>query len=779
MTARGRILTSDALIRLQSTIIKKFSSRKFPRIYQGTSGSEYNFAELIKQTELSNGNHFPICSDTLRKIFRREKVDKSSLKALFDFFEEPFAEIDMLPPQEYASSQANNHDSLYRERTDLLQKPYCNLPRVPYTEFIGRSHELRNLLQYISLDYRAPIITIDGVGGLGKTALALEAAYLCWEAKHGQRKMNAPIFDAIIFVSAKEKNLSADGFVDSSLRHSTLNEIFRTIASTLNDESINRATLENQLIRVYESLNRQKTLLIVDDLQNMTLEEQNKIMSFLDNVPYSTKVLITTRRRRQSYSPIRLGCLSEEESYQLIRQKAEDKGITISDDDATRLYECFLGFPIAFIYAIGKLASGHSIDSIVCKPCPIRKEIAYFCFDNSIQVIRETPAHRLLMSVALFHNAPTRNALVAVAGLNLEPEYEVDSSLVELNQLSLVSVQEGRYVMLSVTRDYTLEELSRYPDFETDARERWILWYRNFAQENGGMADWGDWYITYDRLESEWENIWSVLRWCANHGRYEDVKLLWKDLNHFADLYGYWQDRLACLNWLLDKSRDFGDVETLVYALARKIWTLTMMGNYDGAEQLIAEAWELHACTDTILQDYLAHNTAVLYIRQKRYQDAHEVLDKKAALVADMNGIEERVIIRCTVNTMRDRAKIFLKQGRFDEAKAIYEKILDATERIGWNRLYCYTHNILANIAIEQCCWKKAQEHLDAGLPIAKRNRNKRRLAFYKFSSAKLERALGNTDLAWKLANEAKDDFNRLGMMREVEEISTLFVTPE
>ena len=167
----------------------------------------------------------------------------------------------------------------------------------------------------------------------------------------------------------------------------------------------------------------------------------------------------------------------------------------------------------------------------------------------------------------------------------------------------------------------------------------------------------------------------------------------------------------------------------------------------------------------------------MLYIRQKRYQDASEVLDKKEKLVAHMDGVEERIVTRCQINTMRNRAKILLRERKFDAARIIYEQVLETTNEIGWNRLYCYAHNILANIAIEQGDWKKAQEHLDAGLPIAKLNRNNRRLAFYKFSLARLERCLGNVDLARKLADESIDEFSRLGMTREVEEISALFGT--
>lgn len=773
MVARSKILTFDALQKLQNAISQKFPYKDFPRIYVGAFGSDYNFSELKKQMEKYFDSNFSICADTLRKILHREKTDKKSLKGLFKFFEITLEEDQMVAPIDILSMSESLQ---YWQRNNLRQLRYNNLPRVPHTQFIGRSAELEQLLKFLHLDYPRPIIRIDGLDGSGKTALVLEAAYLCLEAKYNKRKINAPIFDATIFISAKEKNFSADNDTDYFLRRYTLNEIIRTIAFTLNDQSINRTAGDKQFMRIYKSLQKQKTLLIIDDLHNIVAEEQQKIVSFLSELPPTTKIVITTRKQ-ESLSHIRLSCLSQEESYQLIRQQLHEKKITLADEDINCLYQCFSGIPIAFIYSIGKLASGYPMDSIICEECKIKNDVSRFCFENLIQSIRGTPAYNLLVSISLFPDSADKDAAIIVAGLNEDPKHKVSSYFIELSNLSLISEQEGRYVMLPITRNYTLRELLQDPQFEKDIRNRLFDWYLNFVQKNGGM-DWGDWCIQYDYIDREWGNISSVLFSCAANGQYENVKGLWWYLNHFTDLYGYWQERLYWLDWLLNKSRDFSDIKTLVYALTKKIWTLTMIGNYDDAEQLLAEAWKFCSQTDIVLQDYLAHNTAVLYIRQKRYHYASEVLEQKEKLFAHMNGIEERIVIRCQINTMRNRAKILLRESKFEQARVIYEQVLEATNTIGWNRLNCYVHNILANIAIEQGYWKKAQEHLNEGLPIAKLNRNNRRLAFYKFSWAKLERCLGNIDNAKKLADEAIDEFSRLGMVREVEEISILFNTP-
>lgn len=768
---RGYALKDGVLKRLEMIIEQQFPRQNFSSIYHGMADCKYNCKALIEQMNRLD-SRFRIHPDTLRKILRRDRgVDESTLKMLFEFFGESFGNDD----REVFAPKANISIRM-SQRISLIQNPGCNLPRPPYTEFIGRQKQLEKLLHDISFSCRLPIIVIAGLGGIGKTSLALEAAYRCWESKHCQtQSILTPVFDAIIFVSARDKYLNPygqTGFISYTSRQSSLDDIFRTIAETLEEPSINQLTGQEQIEQVYKSLSKQKTLLIVDDIHNMIAEEQERVISFLTDLPASTKALVTTRKNR--LLPIRLEPLSKEESLQLIQQQADEKSIDISAEIANRIYQCFQGFPMAIIYAIGMLALGNSIESIVCQPCPIRQNIVQHCFGKSIQLIQGTPAHKLLMAIALFCNPPNKNAAIQVSGLAQEPVLDVEDNLLCLSQLSLVSQQDSRYNMLSITHDYVNDELKKHPDFEQEARERWVDGYIEFASEHGGL-DWGDWHIKYDRIEAEWGNILSVFDWCAQNDRYESINTLWRHLNHFADLYGYWQDRIFWLDWLLEKSRELADRETTVYTLTKKLWTLTMMGKYEEAQETLAEAWSLYSHADVLLRDYLHHNSAVFHIRKGNFSAAETTLSGKEALIEQMNDVDERQIIRCKINTLRDRGKIALKQQQFEQADVIYKQVLLAANEIGWYRAYSYTCNILAKINLELGNFEVARNYLEEGLPIAERNRNKRRIAYYKCSQAKIAENSGDIKLIGELATEAGIIFNSLGMTSEIEEISNKF----
>src|SRR6266487_3274312 len=111
----------------------------------------------------------------------------------------------------------------YANHSSLLNKLWgpketrsipCNLPSRDRMHLVGRHSEINRLLQFLSPDHAAHIITVDGIGGVGKTALVLEVAYRCWRKSKGEEiATSIPRFDAIIFVSAKQQYLTSDGVI--------------------------------------------------------------------------------------------------------------------------------------------------------------------------------------------------------------------------------------------------------------------------------------------------------------------------------------------------------------------------------------------------------------------------------------------------------------------------------------------------------------------------------------------------------------------------------------
>jgi hypothetical protein len=759
---RGRILHPNARERIYTAINTRFPIKNYPRIYEGTSNL-YNFLQLAATIQ-ANAEQPTLNNETLKKILQRgvddPGVDFSSIEKLFAFFNEP------LDKQKDTILLDKSIPPIYINRS--TPKDFCNLPQQD-SEFIGRETELEKLRQYLDPESRPFIITIDGVGGVGKTSLAIEVAYRCLESN---------LYDAVVFVSFKAQWLHPGrGIKDKNVPHD-LDAVCRAIAETLKDESIVRAIPAEQVLRVYNCLKRQKTLLIIDDLQSSDDEEQDRIIDFLQDLPPGTKAIVTTRHRvSRQLSHVRLDCLSEQESLKLLAQQLKQHDLELSEKRQKQLHNCYRGIPVALVYVIGQLNNCHSIEDILGEnqQCPsAQQDVGRFCFEQSINSFRETHSHTLLKAIAIFHFPPITEALVHVSGVNTFP----NTALAEIQCFSLAQKKHGRYVMLSVTREYILE-CNGEANTVRDMTERWFQWYLSFSQKHGG-TDWGYWRDNYDFIEAEWENLLSVLHWCASLNRYEDVKELWKYLNHFADLYGYWSDRLTWLNWLITQSWERGDRETFVSSLSKKGWTLTMMGqpeNLNEAEKLFDKAWKYRedACLKT--QDYLAHNMAVMYTRAKKYEEAHKKLSEKQDIERNLGNEEpdETMLTRHRLNTIRDFAKLHFCDGNLEDAKQSYEILLTEATEINWKRMVCYAHYMLAELSIKEQNFTEARKHLISGIRIAVYNKNKRRYAYYMLSFAKVEKEIGKRKTVQKQAGDALKTFQQLGMEQEAKQVQELF----
>lgn len=649
-----------------------------------------------------------------------------------------------------------------------------NLPRPEHTVFIGRETELKRLLELLSPNHAAALISIDGIGGVGKTTLALEAAYKCLNVSTGTEvSPDVPTFDAIIFVSAKQEFLTAYGTLPRQQTHRTLRDIYHEIAHTLDRPEITHTTPEAQLGLVHRALKKQRTLLIVDNLETML--DQEEIVAFLYDLPVKVKAVITTRERA-IFAPIRLSQLPEKEGLLLIRHEAEAKMVALETEQARQLYQRTGGVPAAIIYAIGQLAADYSITGVLEQLRAHEGDVAQFCFEGSIAPLRGKPAHHLLMATAMFPKRPLREAVIHVAGLSAEP-IAAEEGLVRLQQLSLITGQEGRYQMLPLTREYGLAELAADPDFEKQARERWIQWYLEFAKRFGG-DDWAEWHVKFDHLEEEWRNLLMVFDWCRSQDRYSDINSFWRDneksVRSFANIYGYWDDRIYWLSWLLEAAERRGDWATFVGISPDLAFNLTWLGRpelIEKAKTILARAWNLRNHVDSKTRSYIAENFAAISIlREEDYDQGYKWLDlAQEEFREDEYNEEEK--IRRSIHLHYYGGIICYEMELYREAKDFFQQVTELSQAINWQRAGSYAQNYLADIAIEQGNLVEAESLLQSGLPVAERNKDKRRIAFYRFSYARLEQRRHELAHAHRWAEQALNDFDRLGMQQEVKKV--------
>lgn len=676
---------------------------------------------------------------------------------------------DLLEATNYANA-VNLINRLYGPKK-LRDIPH-RLVRMEHIRLIGRQHELKQLQGLLSPRYAAYLITIDGIGGVGKTALALDMAYRCLWASTGEHvEEHIPTFEAIIFISAKQEYLTAQGILPGMQVHRTLRQIFQEITQTLQRFDIRATPLQEQKALVREALGHQRTLLIVDNLE--TMEDKQEIFSFLYELPPTVKVVVTTRERGM-FAPIRLEQLAEEAALELIEQQAEDKKVVLGKGEPKMLYQCIGGIPAALVYAIGQRAAGYTLETVLRNIPKAEGDVARFCFQGSVDPLRNTQTHLMLMAFALFPQMPTRSAVNYVAGLETDP-IVAEEALAQLQRLSLVREINNRFRMLPLTREYALAELGKYPDFEREARQRWIEFYQHYAMKYGGH-DMQEWHLKFDHLEAEWENLLAVFDWCAVHNHFDVIKAFWcaeepGSVVDFTTTYGFWDDRLNWLAWLMNTAGARGDWPVVLDTLTSYAYTLTLISRFEEADEHFKRGYRLCSLSDSSAEARLLLNHGNLYVFMRRFEEADALFDQATTIVQQL---PEPLHTRYMLNIEYYRSGNYYWQENYKAARDGFSSVLHKAIAFGWHWFANYAQNYLADIAVLEGKFEEAERLLESGLIVAERNHEKRSTFSYWRSFANFYHKQGRFYEALDSARKAREGYVQLGIEQEIQKMDNL-----
>jgi hypothetical protein len=338
-----------------------------------------------------------------------------------------------------------------------------NLP--PPGEFIGRHSEVERLLVKLRRR-RIPIIEINGIGGVGKSALAKQIGWLSLEEG---------LFDAVVWLSAKQEHLAIPGVRSGSTREAlrSLNDLFETTAHVLGAGS---PPLEPDARRrqALEALTSERfphgVLVIVDNYETLRADEQERIASFLfEELPYPCQALITSRHEElllTVYSqvlPIKIqlermsaadasACLDYFLSLQsppiVTAPALKEQIITVANQ-----------IPLAMLWLLGQLRYSPRSQAEMLAELRERQggsgAILGYIFDYSYALLDDQPDARAVLHALTAFSVPVAFApLVAVAAL---PPAAVERALLLLQQLSLIvreDADEPRYDLIELTRSY-------------------------------------------------------------------------------------------------------------------------------------------------------------------------------------------------------------------------------------------------------------------------------------------------------------------------------------
>jgi tetratricopeptide (TPR) repeat protein len=546
--------------------------------------------------------------------------------------------------------------------------PRHNLPSRDYEQFIGRQHELAEIHRLLSPRSRAFVITIDGIGGIGKSALALESAYAFVE-----QYANLPEderFAAIVWVSAKRTYLTASGIRERRQVFRTIEDVFAAIARVLDYPAITRARPEEQRALVEQVLREQRTLLLLDNLETV---DDAELSDFLHELPEPTKALITTRHRIDVARPVRLSDMHRDDALVLIAQEAARKNVMITPQQQQDLWKRTGGLPLAVVWSIGLMSVGHGIDAVLRRLSVGQNDLASFCFAETVARIRGRDAERLLLSLALFERSVSRVMLGEVAGLG-DDSVGRDDGLAELLQISLINQRADRFKLLPLTHNFAREMLRQQPDLDRKLRERWIGQLSALAQPYATV-----YHIQPSPLPlvKDGQHLVGLAQWARQAERNDLYLAILPAVLYYTDTMGDWTELLAFAKDGLEQAALLGRAQETPRIYCTIAWVQSQQGQHDQAEQALQTGLAIARQSRSHMWEIESLSRLAQVVRRRGdLAGAAAYCDQAEALMHLLDGpllMYERADIEYERGKIaRDRGDWIDAQQRFQAAHAVF-----------------------------------------------------------------------------------------------------------
>lgn len=599
--------------------------------------------------------------------------------------------------------------------------------------FVGRKDEIARCMQALDPQDRGGWgVVIDGIGGIGKTALALEVAH---------RALEQAWFDAYLFASAKTTWLTPEGVRQETLALSSLDAFVREFARALGQSDIAQISDATERRRaLLDALRGRRALLIWDNLETLLAAERDAIAEFLRMLPSPNKAIITSRHRTGvSPSLIRLDRLSEQEAFELMREKARRLPRLAAElaraDEQTRraIYETAGGNPLVIEWILGQVAlKGCSLAQALARlqDAARSQDVYAFLFADSARDL--TPNDRAVLSALSGFQTPA--GVGALADVTSLTPNEITLSIEKLVMLSLVNdLEDERYGLHPLVRAYVHAAMGAGSPaaaanlggitLDPAAHRKTLRYWVDYARKHGG--DHKDAYKTFDRLEAEWPNLdaaasalWEMTGLPGPVRDKEAAKMLLDlayALSNFTWIRGYWDEGVRLGEWGYQAAQGLEEWSNAGWR-AQKVAFI----HYYRAETDLAGAWAERMAQAMERGGSRRERAVATHLRglvaQQRgdLDEAGRLLTEALAAYRDLGEESDQAIV------LNDLAGVARERKDYARADQLYRQALAIDEKIGNKESQASRCGNLGNLALDREEWDAARQWFERELPLAR-----------------------------------------------------------
>ncbi|MFK7802355.1 MAG: NB-ARC domain-containing protein [Anaerolineae bacterium] len=438
-----------------------------------------------------------------------------------------------------------------------------NLPARQYTEFVGRKAEKRDIIGHLS-HHRMHLVGIFGLGGSGKTTLAIEIGY--YFVEHHAALPAEERFKAVVFFSAKSEMYGDKGRSDFrySFFFDNFDNLYRNFTKVFSDTLTDNGSLnkEEKINLMHDYMRQSRILLILDNLEDVSDPDLNQ---FLINIPEPSKALLTSRHKNlQGIREFDIENLSDKESKQLIKIEAEANNLELSADEITSLSKATRGNPLLISVSIKRMKHTSPQEELTVLENP-DNDFLEFIFEPSLREIRSSMAHHIFMGLSLFPGGATENALDEIINANGNIQ-SLKSTLKTLDLLSLVERttpmgdEAVRFYLSDLATDIANAEFKQTQYYELRQTIS-----QNFIDYYGRLLDQIQTQRSYKNIKNEIENILEILKMLLKSKDYVQLSSFFEKAHDILSAYGYWEIRHSLVTAIVTRSAE----QNLWYSVAR------------------------------------------------------------------------------------------------------------------------------------------------------------------------------------------------------------------
>jgi predicted ATPase/DNA-binding SARP family transcriptional activator len=385
----------------------------------------------------------------------------------------------------------------------------------PPTPLLGREHELEALADTVRSE-PTRLLTLTGIGGIGKTRLALELVRrLAPEFQHGAC--------VATLARLRDPSLVARAILEALELPETAKPPDEQLAAGLRDSEL---------------------LLLVDNFEQV-LPAAPSIARLLDAAP-KLKLVVTSR------APLRIAAereyavppLADEEAAELFisRAQAANANFDLSEQNASAVAELCArleGLPLAIELAaartkllppatlLARLTNRLAVLTGGRRDAPQHQQTLRMTFDWSYDLL-EPDAQQLFARLGVFSGGWTLDAAETICAATLE-------GLGTLVDESLVRRRDERFSMLEIVREYALERLGEHNDLQ----RKHLAYFVALAKEAETGLKGGDQAAWYARIEDELDNLRAALAFALETRDASSALRLVVGIRRFWQIHGH------------------------------------------------------------------------------------------------------------------------------------------------------------------------------------------------------------------------------------------------